>query len=82
MSQYRSRRTCTAVQWFPGVEIPGVRELTADECRGLGWPCASASLDLRPGVRIVRPSDWIVTHKDGGQTVTADPWFRSEWEPT
>lgn len=77
--QFRSTRTCDAVQWFPGVDIAGIHQAPDDMAYRHGWPSGSFYHESVYS-RALQPGDWIVTTPTGSVDVLRDDWFRKEWE--
>jgi hypothetical protein len=69
MARYRRKPTeVEATQWFPGVVIPGLEEIT-DNPRilldGSTIPCWAEVTTIHGQKTVVIPGDWVLTEPDG-----------------
>lgn len=76
---FRSLRTVEAVQWFPGVDVPGVHQASDDMAYRHGWPSGSFYHES-VSTRVIQPGDWVIRTPTGSVDVLRDEWFRREWE--
>lgn len=79
MTVFRSLKTCDAVQWFPGTDVPGVHQAPADMAHRRGWPSGSFYHEM-VSTKPIQPGDWVITTQAGSVDVLRDDWFRREWE--
>ena len=55
-----------AVQWFPGVEIPGLEHVPGGHASdGSIWPDYAWVKTINGHPAKVRPGDWVITESDG-----------------
>jgi len=80
MTQYRKKPiVIEAVQWWPGANIPGVREIAAVDGeygpQGQFWTIHGQSTHINPG-------DWIIQEADGVHWYPCKPdIFAATYEP-
>jgi hypothetical protein len=92
MGLYRRKPAVVkAVQFLPGVEVPGLRFVpgassdaaglsSQDVMGGWSWP-ARGILRTPAGDVLVRPGQWVVRHGDGRVTVYDPRDFEARYEP-
>lgn len=77
MPRYRKKPVVVdAVQWFPGVEIPGGRELTFQS----GPQLIILELNTLEGRMFAQPGDWIITGVKGERYACKPDIFRETYE--
>jgi hypothetical protein len=84
MDLYRKKPlTVEAVQWFPGVEVPGLREVPGPppECTpdGTAWP-GHGVLQTPYGEVLVLPGWWLVHHPEGYLRPWDGAYFEANFE--
>jgi hypothetical protein len=90
MAAYRRRSPIIeAQQWFPGQPVEGVlgfnptsKNLEVIDQRGrpLIIPSGWGWYESDDGLRLIWPSDFLITHTNGTRTHLSEQTFRNQWE--
>jgi hypothetical protein len=79
MAKFRKKPVVIeATQWFPGVQIDGVKQATVlDSAEKLGW----ATIPTLEGVMTVSPGDWVITGVKGEKYPCKPDIFEATYDP-
>ena len=74
MPKFRKRPiVIEAEQWFPGIEIKGVK-------KSLVWAGRKGTIETLEGNLIVEPGDWIITGIKGERYPVKDDIFQETYD--